>query len=200
MKKLLALSMAAMMALGMTSAVYAADDGTTQIDTNKTEDTQNGEVWGSISKDELKQLKVTMPIKIEYVISPGGADGVNKMTVGDYKIAVAKDSEVGVKLESVTLTQAMDSKWTLVPDATTETTDVHTVDISIAGATMKDGEPVAPDTTAFPTGFIVEANKSASLGVKGHGSKANIGQTEASSLAFDVVYTISQVPATTPAP
>lgn len=199
MKKLLALSMAAMMALGMTSAINAAEKDTTDIDTNKTEDTQNGEVWGSISKDELKQLKVTMPIKIEFVISPGDTDGINKMTVGDYKISVAKDSQTGVKLETVTLSQAMDSKWKLVTDATTETTDIHTVDLKIAGSTMEDGKDVAPDTTAFPTGFIVEANKSASLGVEGHGSKAAISKAEDASLAFDVVYTISQVPVT-PAP
>lgn len=195
MKKLLALSMAAMMALGMTSAVYAADGNTTEVDTSNKEDKQNGEVWGSISKDKLSQLKVTMPIKIEYIISPGATGEANKMTVGDYKIAVAKDSEVGVKLEYVKLTQAMDSKWTLVDNAATETTDVYTVDLSIAGAQMADGVDVPPTSD-----FIVEANKSKSLDIKGHGSKADITQSEASKLAFDVVYTISQVPATTPAP
>lgn len=189
--------MAAMMALGMTSAVYAADDSTTQIDTNKTEDEQKGEVWGSISEKELQQLKVTLPIKIEFVLSPNGADAANKMTVGDYKISVAKDSQTGVKLKNVTLSQAMDSKWTLVEDATKETTDVYTVDLTIAGSKMKDGEPVAPTVADSVDGFVVEANKSKSLDIKGNGSKATITGPEASSLAFDVVYTIEQYTAPT---
>lgn len=182
--------MAAMMALGMTNAVYAADDDTKTVDTTKTEDTQKGEVWGSISKEELKQLKVTMPIKIEFVISPGTAGEANKMTVGDYKIAVANDSQTGVKLEKVKLSQAMDSEWTLDKDAANKT-DLHTVNIKIAGEEMEEGKEIVPTTT-----FTVDVNKSKSLGIEGNGSKAVISDAEASKLAFDVVYTISQVPVT----
>lgn len=194
MKKLLALSMAAMMALGMTSAINAAEKDTTDIDTTKTEDKQEGEVWGSITDKELQQLKVTMPIKIEYVISKGETDGANKLTVGDYKIVVSNDSEVGVKLDKVKLTPALDSVWSLDPNAATDESDIHKVNIEIAGSKMKNGEEIAPAED-----FIVGVNKSKSLGIQGNGSKVEITSPEASKLAFDVVYTISQVPVT-PAP
>lgn len=195
MKKLLALSMAAMMALGMTSAINAAEKDTTDIDTTKTEDKQEGEVWGSITDQELQQLKVTMPIKIEYVISKGDdANGPNKMTVGDYKIVVSSDSQTGVRLKNVKMKQALDSEWTLDPNAADDTTDIHKVNIEIAGSKMIDGQEIKP------TGdFTVDVNKSRSLDIKGNGSMVEItDQTaEASNLAFDIVYTIEQY---TPAP
>lgn len=202
--------MAAMMALGMSSAVYAAEDTpaddstpttkTKDVETNNTTDTQEGTVWGEITKETLHQLKVTMPIKIDFVISPSANPGTdpNIMTVGDYKIVVPSDSEVGVKLDSVKLKRALDSDWKLIEDAKTETTDVHTVDLTIAGSKMKDGKPVGPSTADFPDGFIVGVNKSASLGIKGNGSAVKIEQAEKSNLAFDVVYTISQYTETTP--
>lgn len=207
--------MAAMMALGMSSAVYAADDTPTDdstpttktkdVETSKGTDTQEGTVWGEISADTLHQLKVTMPIKIDFIISPtegtAGSDP-NVMTVGDYKIVVPKDSEVGVKLDSVKLTQALDSDWKLVTDASTETKDIHVVDMTIAGSKMENGKAIAPSTTDYKDGFIVDVNKSASLGIKGNGSAVEIKEAEASKLAFDVVYTISQytAPEETPAP
>lgn len=203
MKKLLALSMAAMMALGMSSAVYAADDTPTDdstpttktkdVETSKGTDTQEGTVWGEITNETLHQLKVTMPIKIDFIISQSDNPGTdpNIMTVGDYKIVVAKDSQIGVKLDSVKLTQALDSDWKLVADATTET-DLHAVDLTIAGSKMVDGKAVAPTVADSADGFVVGINKSASLGVQGHGSKATITGPEASKLAFNVVYTISQ--------
>lgn len=175
-----------MMALGMTSAVYAADDTTTAVDTTKTEDTQNGEVWGSITDKDLKQLKVTMPIKIEYIISKGETDQANKMTVGDYKIVVSKDSETGVKLKSVKMTQALDSEWTLDANAATNESDLHAVNIEIAGKPMVNG------TEVEPTDFTVGINKSKSLGITGNGSKVTINGAEESKLAFDIVYTIEQ--------
>ena len=187
MKKLLALSMAAMMALGMTSAINAAEKDTTDVDTNKTEDTQEGTVWGSITDQELKQLKVTMPIKIEYVISKGTDGEANTMTVGDYKIVVSKDSETGVKLKNVKMTQALDSEWTLDENAATNESELHAVNIEIAGSTMIDGQGIEPATP-----FTVDVNKSKSLGIKGNGSKVTIDQAEDSKLAFDIVYTIEQ--------
>lgn len=187
MKKLLALSMAAMMALGMTSAINAAEKDTTDVDTNKPEDTQEGTVWGSITDQDLKQLKVTMPIKIEYVISKGADGEANKMTVGDYKIVVAKDSETGVKLKSVKMSQALDSVWSLDANAATDESDLHKVNIKIAGVAMEDGKDVAPTDA-----FTVEPNKSKSLNITGNGSKATISGAEESKLAFDIVYTIEQ--------
>ena len=186
MKKLLALSMAAMMALGMTSTISAADETTKDVDTKKGEDSQSGEVWGSISKDTLKQLKVTLPIKVEFIISPNKTDGdANTMTVGDYKVVVPNDSEVGVKVTKITATPALDTPWNLVEDAALETTDVHAYNLSIGGVPIKEGENELTD-------FTVTKNSSKLLGIKGSGSKAKINDPEPAKKALDIVYTISQ--------
>ena len=93
------------------------------------------------------------------------------------------------------MSQALDSKWTLDENAATDTSDLHKVNIKIAGVAMKDGVEVAPTED-----FIVDVNKSKSLGIEGNGSKATITGAEASNLAFDIVYTIEQyeAPAETP--
>lgn len=186
MKKLLALSMAAMMALGMTSTISAADETTKDVDTKKGEDSQNGEVWGSISKDTLKQLKVTLPIKIEFVISPGEEDGANTMTVGDYKVVVPNDSEVGVEVTDIKATPSLDTVWHLSDDATQITDDVFAYDLTIANAKITaGGNPI--------TNFTVAKNSSKSLEIKGSGSKAKIDNKHDASKALDIVYTIKQV-------
>lgn len=186
MKKLLALSMAAMMALGMTSTISAADETTKDVDTKKGEDSQSGEVWGSISKDTLKQLKVTLPIKVEFIISPAaGADDPNTLTVGDYKVVVPNDSEVGVQVNSITATPALDTPWNLVADATAVENDVHAYNLSIGGVTLKEGKNDL-------TNFTVEKNSSKLLDIKGSGSKAKINDPESAKKALDIVYTISQ--------
>lgn len=186
MKKLLALSMAAMMALGMTSTISAADETTKDVDTKKGEDSQNGEVWGSISKDKLKQLKVTLPIKIEFVISPGEENGANTLTVGDYKVVVPNDSEVGVAVTDIKATPSLDTVWNLSDDATKITDDVFTYDLTIAETKIKVGSNTITD-------FTVTKNSAKSLGVKGSGSKAAITQKHDASKALDIVYTIKQV-------
>lgn len=187
MKKLLALSMVAMMALGMTSTINAEEKETT-VDTGKTEDTTDGTVWGSIQTD-LKQLKVVVPIKIDFVITKGDdtTDGANKMVVGDYKIQVQNNSEIGVELTNITIAPAPDTKWKLVEDATKETDDVHKVDLEIAGAKMAEGEKGVEIKD-----FEVGVNNTKSLDVKGHGSKKEITENEAATKAFNIVYTIKQ--------
>ena len=63
MKRLLAMSMAVMMMLGVTSVVSAAEDGDTKTTgTTDTESNQSGEVWATLSGEPLKQMKVTVPI------------------------------------------------------------------------------------------------------------------------------------------
>lgn len=185
MKKLLALSMVAMMALGMTSTINAAEEGEKDVDTTKTEDTQNGEVWGSISKDKLQQLKVTMPIKIEFIISPGETDAANTLTVGDYKVIVPNDSEVGVEVTNIKATPSLDTVWHLKDDASTIEDDVFAYDLSIAGAKIKTGDNAI-------TNFQVSTNSQKSLGISGSGSKTEITEKKDASQALNIVYTIKQ--------
>ena len=55
MKRLLAMSMAVMMMLGVTSVVSAAEDGDTKTTgTTDTESNQSGEVWATLSGEPLK--------------------------------------------------------------------------------------------------------------------------------------------------
>lgn len=185
MKKLLALSMAAMMALGMTATINAADEGTKDVDTTKTEDTQNGEVWGSVSKEKLKQLKVTMPIKIEFIISPGEPDAANTMTVGDYKVIVPNDSQVGVQVTSIKATPSLDTVWHLSDDASVVTDDVFAYSLKIADTVIKEGDNAIAS-------FQVTKNSQKSLGITGSGSKKEIADKHAASKALDIVYTIKQ--------
>lgn len=202
MKKLLATGLAVMMMLGMTTGIQAEEKDKT-VESTSEESTQEGTVWGSISDKELAQLKVTMPIKIEYAITPGAANAANKMVMGNYQIIVAKDSEVGVQVTKLNITQARDSVWSLDKEATVtgKTDNVHLVNIKIGSTFNEDGDVVTPGTDlAYGdnalTDFKVAINASKSLGLSGTGSKTPISASEAATKAFDVVYTIKQVPVT----
>lgn len=186
MKKLLVLSAVAVMALA-TGPVVHAEDTTKDVDTSNETSEQSGTVWGSITDKDLNQLKVTVPIKIDFIISKGETDGPNKMTVGKYKIIVPDDSEIGAELTNVNIKQSLDSKWNLTADASTETTDVHTVSIELAGAQLKYGDNAI-------TNFEIGVNSSKELNINGKGSKVSItsSEAEASNKAFDIVYTIKQ--------
>lgn len=185
MKKLLALSMVAMMALGMTSTINAEEEP--NVDSAKTDDTAEGTVWGSIQTD-LKQLKAVVPIKIEFVITKGDTDAdANKMVVGDYKIKVQNNSQIGVKLTNIYIEPATDTKWILVDKAAEHSDDVHKVDLTIAGTQMKYGEN-GNDISNFEVGV----NNTKSLEISGSGSKASIDGNEAATKAFNIVYTIQQ--------
>lgn len=174
-----------MMALGMTSTINAEEEP--NVDSAKTEDTADGTVWGSIQTD-LKQLKAVVPIKIEFVITKGDTEAdANKMVVGDYKIKVQNNSQIGVKLTNIYIEPATDTKWKLVDNAENETDDVHKVDLTIAGTQMKYGE----DGNAI-SDFEVGVNNTKSLDVKGHGSKKGITESEKATKAFNIVYTIQQ--------
>lgn len=175
-----------MMALGMTSTINAEEKETT-VDTGKTEDTTDGTVWGSIQTD-LKQLKVVVPIKIDFVITKGDtADDANKMVVGDYKIKVQNNSQIGVELTNIYIEPATDTKWKLVDNAVDATDDVHKVDLTIAGTQMKYGEN-GNDISNFEVGV----NNTKSLAISGHGSKVTIDKSEEATKAFNIVYTIQQ--------
>lgn len=186
MKKLVILSAVAAMAFAASPVVHAEDD-TKDVDTSKETNEQSGTVWGSITDKDLKQLKVTVPIKIDFIISKGAASSANKMTVGKYKIIVPDDSEIGAELTNVNIKQAMDSKWKLMADSSSETSDVHAVSIELAGTQLAYGDNAIAD-------FEVAVNSSKELNISGKGSKVSItaDQAEASNKAFDIVYTIKQ--------
>lgn len=206
MKKLLAMSMAVMMMLGVTSVVSAAEDGDTKTTgTTDTESNQSGEMWATLSGEPLKQMKVTVPIRMDFAVyhNEGDADGTNTFAAGNYKIKVEADSEVGVQLTKIQIQNAEGGAWTLTDSAGIETatqnkTDVasmKTVALNIAGTEMKYGAGEAI------TDFTVGVGAEKSLNVKGTPTSAKLEGTgdAATALngtaerAFDVVYTIKQV-------
>lgn len=206
MKKLLAMSMAVMMMLGVTSVVSAAEDGDTKTTgTTDTESNQSGEMWATLSGEPLKQMKVTVPIRMDFAVyhNEGDADGTNTFAAGNYKIKVEADSEVGVQLTKIQIQNAEGGAWTLTDSAGIETatqnkTDVasmKTVALNIAGTEMKYGAGEAI------TDFTVGVGAEKSLNVKGTPTSTKLEGTgdAATALngtaerAFDVVYTIKQV-------
>lgn len=209
MKKLLALSMAAMM-MAMVAPVKAAEADTGKKDVETTDETseQNGEIWATISQDPLSQLKVTMPIRIDFSVTPGTpetdggtADPKNVFVVGDYKIKVSADSDIGVELTGIKVTNAENGNWTLTNAAGIETTEtaitessttaekqavMKTVALNIAGTDLKYGDNTISN-------FIVGKATDKSLAVSGTATKATIESMEAKAeKAFNVVYTIKQ--------
>lgn len=205
MKKLLAMSMAVMMMLGVTSVSAAEDGDTKTTGTTDTESNQSGEMWATLSGEPLKQMKVTVPIRMDFAVyhNEGDADGTNTFAAGNYKIKVETDSEVGVQLTKIQIQNAEGGAWTLTDSAGIETatqnkTDVasmKTVALNIAGTEMKYG---AGETI---TDFTVGVGAEKSLNVKGTPTSAKLTGTgdAATALngtaerAFDVVYTIKQV-------
>lgn len=195
MKKLVALSMAAMM-MAMISPINAAEKNETKdIDTTDSTANQSGEVWGTLSGKELAQLKVTMPIRVDFAVVKGATDGSNEFVKGDYKIKVASDSQVGVALTKITIQNAAEGKWTLTDkttgiDATSGLSTeeaMKTVALNIAGVDLKYGENTV-------TGFEVAKANEKSLLLDGTPTKAAIDESKEAKaeLAFDVVYTITQ--------
>ena len=118
MKKLVALSMAAMMMAMITPIAAAEKNETKYVDTTDGTSDQNGEIWATLSSKSLSQLKVTMPIRIDFSVTPETdpdkqAETPNSFVVGDYKIKVASDSEIGVELTNITIENVDKGLWTL---------------------------------------------------------------------------------------
>lgn len=205
MKKLLAMSMAVMMMLGVTSVSAAEDGDTKTTGTTDTESNQSGEMWATLSGEPLKQMKVTVPIRTDFAVYHEAEknDGVNTFVAGNYKIKVEADSEVGVQLTKIQIQNAEGGAWTLVDSdsITTDTTgkddvaSMKTVALSIAGSKMAYGSGV--DIINFNVGVGAEKSlnvtgtpTSAKLKGTGDAAAALNGTAER---AFDVVYTIKQV-------
>ena len=199
MKKLLAMSMAAMMMAMITPVAAAEQNETKDVETTDGTSEQSGEIWATLSGKDLKQLKVTMPIRIDFAVVKGTPD--NSFIVGDYKIKVASDSQVGVELTKINVQNADKGNWTLtnaagLDDTKGKKTDeaMKTVAIQIAGVDLEYG----PNTV---TGFEVLKENEKSLGVDGTATKAEIDESVEAKAehAFNVVYTIKQKEVTTPA-
>ena len=193
MKKLLAMSMAAMMMAMITPVAAAEQNETKDVETTDGTSEQSGEIWATLSGKDLKQLKVTMPIRIDFAVVKGTPE--NSFIVGDYKIKVASDSEVGVELAKINVQNADKGNWTLTDaagieatkDKTSDDVAMKTVAIQIAGVDLEYG----PNTV---TGFEVLKENEKSLGVDGTATKAEIDESYEAKAehAFNVVYTIKQ--------
>lgn len=204
MKKLLAMTMVVMMMLGVTSVSAAEDGDTKTTGTTDTETNQSGEVWATLSGEPLKQMKVTVPIRMDFAVyhNTDDPDGTNTFAAGNYKIKVEADSEVGVELTKIQIQNAAGGTWTLEEagkisstSGKADVTSMKTVALNIAGTEMKYGAGEAI------TGFQVGIGAEKSLAVKGTATQATLKGTgdAAAALngtaerAFDVVYTIKQV-------
>ena len=183
----------------------AAEDGDTKTTgTTDTESNQSGEVWATLSGEPLKQMKVTVPIRMDFAVyhNEGDEAGTNTFAAGNYKIKVEADSEVGVELTKIQIQNAEGGAWTLtdsagIAAATQDQTDVasmKTVALNIAGEEMAYGNGVA--ITNFTVGVGAEKSLNVtgtptSTKLKGTGDAAAALNGNAER-AFDVVYTIKQ--------
>lgn len=211
MKKLLAMSMAAMMMMGMaTTGIHAAEaEGTKDVSTDGETSTPSGEVYGRISEEALKQMKFTVPIRIDFAVVKGDADNNHDVAIGDYKIIVPNDSETNVKLTNVKIERANSTKWDLKKmTELTASTDIHDIALQFGGTrtTVGDKVTVTPGSLELAYGnnaitdFIVDKNTNKSLNITGKSPKVEITESEEAKLAFNVVYTITQTTESAPAP
>lgn len=203
--------MAAGLALGMTAGAaftswaVSPTEATTPaftvetkaIDSADKEQELDAEVWASVTNTPLKQLKVTLPIRLDFVIYQSESDGSKKLEFlsGDYTIDVDSKSEVGVKLDKIAVSAPSGSKWKLAAASAIATAaDEKIVNLSMAGKELSTGVNEIPD-------FKVGIGQSESLGLQGTAAGGVTGDVTATSAerAFQVTYTISQDTSATPA-
>ena len=203
LRRLAAITLAAGMMTGAAMPVWAAEPTkpsfageTKSIDSADQTMDQEAVVWATVTGEALKQLKVTLPIRLDFVVfkdASGGGSSEPQFLCGDYEIRVDGNSEVGVKLDNVKVVVPSGSKWDLVAEAdlTTET-DYHKVAMSLADTPLKKGDNKIAD-------FTVDVGGYKSLGMDGKpAAKTNIqGAGAAAERAFQVTYTISQYTAPT---
>ena len=204
LKRLAAIALAAGMMTGAAMPAWASEPTkpsfageTKSIDSADQTMNQEAVVWATVTGQALKQLKVTLPIRLDFVVykdASGESGNSNpQFLCGDYEIRVDGNSEVGVKLDSVKVVVPSGSKWDLVAegDLTTET-DYHKVAMSLAGTKLKKGDNKISD-------FTVEVGGYKSLDMNGTpAEKTTItGGGAAAERAFQVTYTISQYTAPT---
>ena len=199
LKRLAAIALAAGMMTGAAMPAWASEPTkpsfageTKSIDSADQTMDQEAVVWATVTDQALKQLKVTLPIRLDFVVfkdaSGSGGSSDPQFLCGDYEIRVDGNSEVGVKLDNVKVVVPSGSKWDLVAegDLTTET-DYHKVAMSLAGAKLKKGDNKIEN-------FTVDVGGYQSLGMDGTpaGNTNITGASAAAERAFQVTYTISQ--------
>lgn len=206
MKKLLAMSMAAMMMMGMaTTGIHAAEaEGTKDVSTDGETSNPTGEVYGRISEEALKQMKFTVPIRIDFAVVKGGTDDIpaHDVSIGDYKIIVPNDSQTSVQLTNVKIERANSTKWDLkTKEDVAKSTEIHDIALQFGGTRKTEGDKVTvtPGTLELAYGdnkindFTVEKNTNKSLNITGEAAPVKITESEEAKLAFNVTYTIAQV-------
>lgn len=205
MKKTVAMTMAAAMALSMLP-VSAAEKTSEDVESKEASSTQSGEIWAGLSSDTLKQLKVTVPIKLVFAITGAGSDG-HEVEYGSkaYEIKVPTDSEIGVSVTELSIGTVLNSDWKLAEGATglaaqaTET-DIYKVAVKLADKqlTLGKNQIATYDSTAkkyTDHKFTVAPGASKDLGLfVTPATKGTIDPDTAlsSSKAFDIVYTLEQ--------
>jgi len=197
LKRLAAIALAAGMMTGTALSSWAAETATPSFaGENKTIDSadqtmnQEAAVWATVTDQPLKQLKVTLPIRLDFVVfKDSNVDAPNKSTqflCGEYEIRVDGNSEVGVKLDKVNVTVPSGSKWDLIESKdVTGATDFHKVSIKLGDTELKKGDNDINDFTVGVGGYK-------ELGMNGSVPNVKISSTTAAERAFQVTYTISQ--------
>ena len=172
-------------------------DETAGIETETESQTASGEVWAMLSeKTELKQMKVTVPIRLHFAIM-NSADKDSDPNLQfqtphkeNYKITVDKDSTVGVKVTKVNFEKPQNGSWSLNVDADAvkqNTEDSRLVAIKLNNDWMKLGENV------FTTPLKVAPNEAKILPFDGQASQKEITKEEGTGIyekAFQVTYTL----------
>lgn len=199
LKRLAAIVLAAGMMTGAAMPVYAVAPETTSpsfvgetkaIDSaDKTMD-QEAVVWATVTNEALKQLKVTLPIRLDFVIfknqDPDAGDTTTKFLSGDYEIIVGGDSEVGVQLEKITISKPTNGKWDLIASSeVSSNNDFHKVSMKLAGQELIKGENKIEN-------FTVDVGNSKTLSLEGSVNSNAAVSAAAAERAFLVTYTISQ--------
>ena len=201
LKKLAAIALAAGMMTGAAVPCWASNPTeatkpsfageTKSIDSADQTMDQDAVVWATVTDEALKQLKVTLPIRLDFVIyrdkREDAANKNNQFISGDYEILVDGNSEVGVKLEKVKISKASGAKWDLIPSGdVASATDFHKISMSLGGTELKIGDnPISNYTVGVGSGEVLELRGSVN-------PTANLTTTAAAERAFQVTYTISQ--------
>ena len=182
-----------------TSAPSFAEE-TKSIDSAELIQDQSGLVYATVTETPLKQLKVTLPIRLDFVIYKP-VTGTTEFLCGDYTINVDPTSEIGVCLDKVTVSAPPGSTWSLLSNSAIQTsTNVKDVCMNLAGKELKFGSnEVSPEsektagTTDLTKIFYVGVGASKSLGLSGTPA-GNLSRvtSKAAEKAFQVTYTISQ--------
>ena len=174
-----------------TSPVFETKNA--DINTSEKTQTQEGEVWASVTDEPLKQLKVTLPIRLDFVIYRDSTNGGGtEFLCGDYSIEVDNNSEVGVKLDSIQIKRVVPTKWNLVSKSevealpTDDAESIKNVALNIAGTDLALGTNTVAD-------FKVGIGNNEPLGMSGTVAQVtkNI-KAQSAEKAFIVTYTISQ--------